>query len=173
MSGKSVDQMWLVNQGHEVIGVEFSEVAVKATFDKSNLEYTVDKTGKFDIYKAKDFPLIVYRGDFFDLSREMLGDFDIIWDKGGFCILNFDTHVAYVNLIKSVLKKNGQFLLLTTTYDTSVGIAACKSIEVDYVSRLYEKDFTLELVTTIQKNKLPEKWKLEVIDMRVFIIKLK
>ena len=43
LCGKSVDMLLLAEQGHQVVGLECSEVAVTQFFNENNLEFTREK----------------------------------------------------------------------------------------------------------------------------------
>ena len=45
LCGKSPDLLWLADRGHDVVGIEISEIAVAAFFDENALAYTVDDAG--------------------------------------------------------------------------------------------------------------------------------
>ena len=44
LSGKSLDMVWLAEQGHRVLGVELSELAVRQFFDERGLVPAVHTT---------------------------------------------------------------------------------------------------------------------------------
>lgn len=41
LCGKTLDLLWLCEQGHEVTGVELVEVAAKEFFEENNVAYSV------------------------------------------------------------------------------------------------------------------------------------
>lgn len=67
LCGKSVDLAWLVEQGHDVIGVELSDVAVRALFEESGLEHEV-VPGEPTLYRSPR--LSVFQGDLFHVAPE-------------------------------------------------------------------------------------------------------
>src|SRR6478735_6718533 len=50
LCGKSADLEWLVVRGHEVVGVELSELAAQAFFAERNIEPQRQERGKFVEY---------------------------------------------------------------------------------------------------------------------------
>nr|MBL8411758.1 hypothetical protein [Dechloromonas sp.] len=50
LCGKSLDLLWLARQGHPVIGVELSPLAVRAFFKESRLQPSRRKVGKFTLW---------------------------------------------------------------------------------------------------------------------------
>ena len=43
LCGKTPDLLWLAEQGHEVVGIELSEIAIRQLFAEHNLAYRVEK----------------------------------------------------------------------------------------------------------------------------------
>lgn len=119
LCGKSVDLMWLANRGHEVVGLEFSDIAVKAVFEESNQEYNVLTQDNFDVYKAKNVPLTIYKGDFFLITNKLLGKFDAVWDRGGFTAIEAERRSEYVKILLTLLQETGKVLLFSVNFDTS------------------------------------------------------
>src|SRR5579871_5766827 len=52
LSGKSRDMVWLAEQGHQVIGAELSELAVRDFFAESGLSPTITASEPFRVYEA-------------------------------------------------------------------------------------------------------------------------
>ena len=122
--GKTVDMLWLADQGHTVIGVEFSESAVEEFFTEHKLKYklqTVYVSGKAtNLYKAEEKDIGIFVCDIFDFSHEAAdGQFDGIWERAG--ITSIDIHKnsrgnKYVELISSLLAPGGRYFLMTFRY---------------------------------------------------------
>ena len=66
LCGKSRDMLWLREQGHSVLGVELSTIAVQAFFKENGLIPHHVTCGKFDHYEANGIRILC--GDFFDLD---------------------------------------------------------------------------------------------------------
>ena len=75
LCGKSLDLVWLRDQGHEVVGVELSTKACEAFFLENaiNAEQTV--CGDFRIFRSDGFTL--FNGDIFSLTPALLGRVDV------------------------------------------------------------------------------------------------
>lgn len=68
LCGKTRDMLWLRAQGHEVVGVEISPVAVEAFFSENSLPFSITQSGSFHLYQAEGF--LLYCGDFFQVTPE-------------------------------------------------------------------------------------------------------
>jgi thiopurine S-methyltransferase len=79
LCGKSLDMLWLAEQGHEVIGVELSPVAVKAFFRENHLKPSKRRVGNFMLWKAGRISILC--GDYFSLRSANLGMIDVVYDR--------------------------------------------------------------------------------------------
>ena len=68
MCGKTVDMLWLEERGNEVVGVELSDIAVRAFFEENALRYTI-RQGPLPAYVADERDITIYCGDLFDLDE--------------------------------------------------------------------------------------------------------
>lgn len=117
LCGKSPDLLWLAKRGHDVAGVELSEIAVRDFFAENSLEYQVVKDGRLDRYSAADLSLTLYCGDYFDFAES---GFDALYDRGALVALAADLRERYVEHTKSLLRPGASKMLITLEYDQSV-----------------------------------------------------
>lgn len=115
LCGKSVDMVWLARQGHEVIGVELAGRAVDEFFVEQQLDRTVEP-GAVDIHRAKDLPITIYCGDFYDLEDLQC---DALYDRGALVAVDGDSRAAYVAQTNKLLVEAPQRLVITLEYDQS------------------------------------------------------
>lgn len=104
LSGKSVDLLFLVQQGHSVFAVEFERQAIEgfATENHVTLHYDSENF----LYYTEDRQLKIYCGDLFECPVEKYGPFDCIWDRGAFVAIEYESREAYAKVMqRSVLKK--------------------------------------------------------------------
>ena len=77
----------------EVVGLDIAPSAI----DSAN---AIPRTGNESFIE----------GDLFDLSAELIGSFDWIWEHTCFCAINPEMRDAYVEAVHGALKPGGQFL---------------------------------------------------------------
>ena len=116
LCGKSVDLIWLEQQGNEVIGVELSELAVLAFFEENDLRYSIVE-GELDAYVADDRPITIYCGDYFEFSET---GFEGYFDRGALVAIAPDNREAYVQHTRSLLSADVESLVVTVEYDQSI-----------------------------------------------------
>ncbi|XP_069127814.1 probable thiopurine S-methyltransferase [Argopecten irradians] len=113
LCGKSIDLKWLADQGHEVVGCDCSETGCKEVFERDNIPYTNEyrHNVKSKLLKATDRKLSLYVGDFFNLQRKELGEFDCIWDRGSFVAIPVTKRQEYADIILSIMTNETRYLL--------------------------------------------------------------
>jgi len=79
LCGKSLDLLWLRDQGHAVLGVELSARALEDFCRENGVPARRRTQGDFDVYEAENLEL--YRGDFFKLTPSLLGAVDAVYDR--------------------------------------------------------------------------------------------
>lgn len=117
LCGKTVDLSFLAGAGHEVVGVELSELAGRAYFKEAGLSPHEEERGSLLRLSAENVELWI--GDFFDTSRQLLGDVDAFYDRAALVALPADLRRRYVAHLRSLLRAGGRGLLVTYEYDQS------------------------------------------------------
>ena len=119
MCGKSKVMLLLAEEGHRVVSIEWSKVAVEQFFEENNLAYSTElcNIGGTDMpkYKAEGKAVIIYCGDFFSFKQHKLGPFDCVLDHGALRCFDFrketTSRAVYAEIIKSFIKKPGGRML--------------------------------------------------------------
>ncbi|MFA5957252.1 thiopurine S-methyltransferase [Hyphomicrobium sp.] len=114
LAGKSRDMAWLAGQGHEVIGAELSELAVRDFFEESGLSPTVTRSGPFQVFEAGPFK--IYQGDFFALPPDTLSGVAACYDRAATIALPPEMRPRYAEKLASVLPSEAQILLIAIDY---------------------------------------------------------
>ncbi|XP_038652912.1 probable thiopurine S-methyltransferase isoform X1 [Scyliorhinus canicula] len=116
LCGKAVDMKWLADQGHTVVGVELSEIAVKQFFTDQNLSYIQEPVPGMpgvDVFKTTEGQISLFRCNIFDFSSLIAGQFDGIWDRGSLQALNSPDRQRYSKLLITLMAKGCRYLLDT------------------------------------------------------------
>jgi thiopurine S-methyltransferase len=119
LCGKSRDMRWLREQGHQVLGVELSVIAVQAFFKENGYtpqHFSLHQVtgGKFERFEANDIRILC--GDFFDLSKDDLANVTGVYDRASLIALPPDMRERYVRHLVSILPPATQILLITVDY---------------------------------------------------------
>ncbi len=145
LCGKSLDMLWLAEQGHEVVGVEISPIAVRAFFEENDLSPTVEQQGAFEIWRMDQITLLC--GDFFELQPPQLGEVSAVYDRASLIALPEDMRPDYVEHLNH-LAPDVPRLLITLEYDQSKMAGPPFSVSDDEVRSLYEDRSSLTHLAT-------------------------
>jgi thiopurine S-methyltransferase len=116
LCGKTRDLIWLEGQGNEVVGVEFSDLAIRAFFDENEIAYSLVE-GALTAYVAEDRPIKIYCGDYFEFSE---GPFDGHYDRGALVALPPNLRNKYAEHTRSLLAADAAQLIISLEYDDSI-----------------------------------------------------
>jgi len=142
LCGKSLDMLWLREQGHLVFGIELSTKAVEAFFHENDIEPNVNETEHFIEYSSDK--LTIFAGDYFKLSTKDLGQIHAVFDRAALIALPPQMRADYASHMASLLPAGAHILLITMQYPSGTIEGPPFSIEVDEVQSLYSEHFSIE-----------------------------
>ena len=148
LCGKSRDMAWLAEQGHDVLGVELSEIAVQSFFDEQRLSAARSEAGPFTSYKSDHIQ--IFCGDFFLLTTKLMtgltGDISAVFDRASLIAMPADMRIKYVNKLKDLLLPGVQILLINLHYEEGRINPPPYRVHDDEVNALYEPWCDVELL---------------------------
>jgi thiopurine S-methyltransferase len=115
LCGKSLDMLWLAQQGYDVVGVELSQVAVKAFFVENQIDYQRSRAGDFICWRSEHITIL--SGDFFQLTMAQLGHIDLVFDRASLTALNPAIRGLYVQHMHDILPAGQCPVYLLTVED--------------------------------------------------------
>ena len=142
LCGKTPDLLWLEAQGNEVIGVELSNIAVKAFFDEHGLGYEY-REGALDQYRANERRITLYCGDYFEFTET---GFDAHYDRGALVALSAELRSRYARHTTALLSADAEQLVIGVQYDQAVCDGPPYSISADEMAGYWPD---LEIVATV------------------------
>ena len=114
LCGKAEDLAFLAAQGHQVVGVELVEPAVRAFFEEHGAKPEVAREGPFTRYTAQNITLLA--GDFFATTRELLGPVDALYDRAALIALPEPMRGQYVKHLRKLMPPGAPGLVITVEY---------------------------------------------------------
>ncbi len=114
LCGKSLDMLWLRQQGHAVLGVELSPIAVRDFFAENGLALTHARAGQFDRCEAEGIRILC--GDFFELSKQDMTQVSAVYDRASLVALPPQMRERYARHLAEILPSGTQVLLVTFDY---------------------------------------------------------
>lgn len=115
LCGKTVDLAWLAARAKEVVGVELVTSAVETFFAEQELEAERRSVGELTTFTSSN--LTIHAGDFFALTPDSSGTFDVCFDRAALVALPPSLRERYVAHCRALLGPSGRTLLVTFDHD--------------------------------------------------------
>lgn len=141
LCGKSLDLIWLADQGYQVVGIELSPLAVQAFFAENNLKAEYSQIGGLGYWQSENISL--FCGDFFALTPEILGQVDAVYDRASLIALPPAMRQDYAAKLTE-LAQSAPKLLITLEYDQSKMDGPPFSVSEDEVRSLYQANYQVK-----------------------------
>lgn len=135
LCGKSLDMLWLGEQGHPVLGVELSRLALEDFVGEHGLACQWRPDNHFEI--AECGWLTLYCGDYFALSSKQLQAVTVIYDRAALIALPPPMRRRYVAHLRKHLPGGWRLLLITLDYPQSDRTGPPFSVPDDEVRELF------------------------------------
>lgn len=142
LCGKSLDLSWLRQRGHEVVGVELSDVAVQAFFAENGISARRLSLPRFDLYVAES--LACFRGDLFELTIDRLGRLAAVYDRAALISWPVEQRDRYVEHLTSLTEPGTKTLLITLEYPQAEMNGPPFSVDTQEVLRLYSRHHSID-----------------------------
>ncbi len=146
LCGKSQDMLWLRNQGFQVLGVELSEIAIKAFFTESGLQPKVTDEGLFQRWQVDG--LTILQGDLFELTAAHIEESAAVFDRASLIALPVEMRQQYTQKISKLLPQS-QILMITLDYPQHEMSGPPFSVTKEEICRLYPLHDAIEELLSI------------------------
>tara|TARA_R110002110_G_scaffold415800_1_gene656285 strand:- start:42688 stop:43344 length:657 start_codon:yes stop_codon:yes gene_type:complete len=153
LCGKSVDLVWLAEQGFKVIGSELNYQACKDFYHENAIPFKEHKEKSFHFFSSENITLLA--GDFFELSNDIIGKIDAIYDRASLIALPSDTRLLYAEKIINLTNANTHLFLITIGYKQSQMQGPPFSVNETEVYQLYSQYFHIETVHNKRAKNIP------------------
>ncbi|MFJ3056521.1 thiopurine S-methyltransferase [Herbaspirillum sp. NPDC087042] len=135
LCGKSLDMLWLAEQGHRVLGVELSELAITQFFSENQLTPVLHESAQGRHYVAGNIELVC--GDIFALEDATLATCAGAYDRAALIALPPAMRARYASDIYGRLPGAAQSLVITLEYAQEKMDGPPFSVAEDEVLRLF------------------------------------
>lgn len=172
LCGKSLDMVWLAEQGHRVIGAELSEIAVDEFFAERGLTPDVEQVGTLTVKRAGPYEL--WCGDVFEMHKAVLADVTGVYDRAALVAFPPDMQERYAKTLADVLPASVAMLLVTFDYDQSKMDGPPFAVPRDQIQRIFGGAFSITEVAARSgepKNPRFRERGLKVIEECAFVLK--
>lgn len=147
LCGKSIDTVWLAEQGYDVVGVELVESAVQEFFTEQNIAFKITKQANnpaIKCYKGKlaDRTVELWAADIFALTAADIGPIDAVYDRAALIAMPPDMRPQYSEQVRQLIDNTSQ-LLLTLNYDQDAWAGPPFSISNEQIQQYYNNNYQI------------------------------
>ena len=142
LAGKTRDMSWLAAQGHQVLGVELSQIAVDQFFAEHGLTPSRHESRYGVHHVAGRVELIC--GDAFALDAEVLSDCAGVFDRAALIALPPELRQRYASELYPRMPRGCRGLVITLEYPQHEKDGPPFSVDEDEVRALYDSDWRIE-----------------------------
>lgn len=146
LAGKSLDVAWLAAQGHDVLAVEISPLAVDQFFQEHGLHPEVRQTPEGTIHEVEHIQYLC--GDVLKLSAATLAAIDGCYDRAALIALTPELRRRYVERVYHRLPEGCRTLLLTLDYPQQEMQGPPFAVPEDEVDEHFEGRWRIERLET-------------------------
>jgi thiopurine S-methyltransferase len=140
LCGKTLDMLWLQQQGLQVMGVELYQAAVEAFFAENALPAPeINQQNAFSVYQSTGIEIRC--GDFFQLDESE--KFELMYDRAALVALPQSMRPDYAQKMLRLLAPGGKCLLVSFEYDPAELQGPPFSVNEAEVRQLYDCKVTL------------------------------
>lgn len=152
LCGKSMDLLWLLQKNFHVIGIEVSAKAIKEFERSSSLSFTCTNRGEHTVFEANSIE--IWKDNFLDISPEVIGKVDAIYDKAALIALPPEVRKEYIPHLQSFCNSHTQILLQTFEYKQEEMQGPPFSVSQKELRTYFGPNFEIKLL--FEKSKLDE-----------------
>jgi thiopurine S-methyltransferase len=142
LCGKSLDLLWLAEQGYTVTGIEISEQAIKNFFVENAIDCKIERQPGGVWYRSQNIDLLC--ADFFTVDKAQIKPVDAVYDRASLIALPPEMRPAYAEHLARLLEGGTCSLLVTLDYPQEEMRGPPFSVTGEEVHRLFGRYFGIE-----------------------------
>ena len=146
LCGKSLDMLWLAEQGYSIVGLEMVEQAINTFFSENQLSPESTQFGK--LVKHSSPPFTIFQGDVFALEAGTV-QADAWYDRAAMVAIPPSTRESYVQQIRQQTKPGAVGVLITLTYPQHEADGPPFSLTDEDALSLFSEGFEIERLEVI------------------------
>ena len=141
LCGKSLDMLWLAEQGYRVTGIELSERAARDFFAENGLSGERISENEMTVYRGDSIEIVC--ADFFSLSPRKLPRTDAVYDRAALIALPPEMRPSYAEHLALLVPEDAPALLITLEYPQQEMKGPPFSVTGKEVHELFAGAFTI------------------------------
>ena len=147
LCGKSVDLVYLLQQGMSVTGIELSPLAIRQFLAEQSLVAEPADAGGLPLFEVSGLRL--FQGDFFQLDAAVLGPVDAVYDRAALIALPPDLQTRYAARLQALAQPAAPILLITFDYDPADMSGPPFATPAEQVRRLFGDRYVIEVLEQV------------------------
>jgi thiopurine S-methyltransferase len=147
LCGKSLDMAWLRRQGHSILGIELSPLAVTDFFLFQGLTASTHLADGFQWYESSGFRLLC--GDFFNLKPKHLQKVEAVYDRAALVALPPPLQARYAEHLLYLLPQRPPILMITFEYDEAEMAGPPFSVTEQRIEEWFGHAYSIEKLSAI------------------------
>jgi len=144
LCGKSLDMVWLADQGHQVVGTELAETAVDQFFAERSRTPGVVSEGAFTVKRAG--PYEIWCGDHLALDPAATRRIGGVFDRAALVAMPSNMQRAYADQLAALTPSGVPVLLVALNYDPSEMDGPPFPISPERIDELFGNAFRITLL---------------------------
>lgn len=152
LCGKSLDMVWLAQQGYKVIGIELSAIACEEFFSENNIEHQIIIEDKFTHYKSKDIE--IFCGDFFTVTKNDFPEIKAIYDCKSLIALPAEIKQKYIKHLLQLVNPTAIKILLLVIEATGKIQGPPFPINKNEIKALFGSQYQIEELKRTKRDKI-------------------
>ena len=144
LCGKTLDMLWLAQQGHDILGVELSQKALDEFLAENQLTAQPVAHHAFCGYELDKMTLLC--GDFFDLSPLQSNQIAAVYDRAALVALPPKMRQRYAQHLIDILPANAKMLLVNVEYGDNPNMGPPFCVPEAEVFELFGEAFSIEVL---------------------------
>ena len=153
LCGKTLDMVWFIHQGADVVGVELSSIAVEDFFAENDIEYVMEHMGDINKYEADN--ITIYCCDLFKLTPEIIGHIDLIYDRASLIAMQPQVRERYVAKLHELLSIGGEIFLIALEHNLTESQKPPFNLNDKMVHELFHRNFQINLLGSVETENVP------------------
>jgi thiopurine S-methyltransferase len=146
----------LRSQGHEIVGIELSQIACESFFFEHALSFEKFNHGDCILYQSDG--ISIWCGDFFRVPPLAWKDCTFVYDRAGMVALPEDLRILYTqHLIRNFVGDNKQILLIAVEYQQGKVAGPPFSVMESEVKDRFQSNFMITKLETNSDNSLSDR----------------
>lgn len=145
LCGKSLDMVWLAEQGHTIVGLEMVKQAVETFFQERGLNPELTEHDHYTSHAHPPFTLL--HGNVFELKPKTV-QAEAWYDRAAMIALPVESREAYVAQLRQQTKPGAVGLLITFAYPQEQMQGPPFSLQDEHVLQLFSVGFEVECLET-------------------------